>query len=164
MTGKVALLSQILGKLIYRRIHFPSWESLYHKDSSTYRLLNKVNPRSAFVPGWVTKYEYPVLNKLLFFFIPFWRRYLRLQNSQSCVMLFLLFLSTVCSSFPLGPCRHSRILIYDIVLKIAERVVRILLNSLDFSSSKAITSISLLSVVLLKPCCHRYNPSYDIPH
>ena len=65
-------------------------------------LLNKVKPCSAeFVPGCVTKYgKYPVLNELLFFFIPIRRRYLRLQNSQPYVMLFLLFLSTICSSFP----------------------------------------------------------------
>ena len=46
----------------------------------------------------------------------------------------------------------------------AEHVVQIFLNSLDFWSSETITSILLLSVILLKPCCHHYNPRYDIPH
>ena len=37
-------------------------EALYHKDNTTSRPLNKVEPRSAsIVPGWVTKYDYPVL-------------------------------------------------------------------------------------------------------
>ena len=36
-------------------------ESLYHKNSTTRRPLNKVEPCFAgFVPGWVTKNEYPV--------------------------------------------------------------------------------------------------------
>ena len=63
--------------------------------------------------------------------------------------MFFLFLS-YCSSF-----RHVRIrvYIYNIVQsskQTARPVVRILLNSLDFWSSKTITSILLLSVVLLK--------------
>ena len=36
-------------------------ESLYHKDSTTSRPLNRVEPCSVkMVPRWVTKYEYPV--------------------------------------------------------------------------------------------------------
>ena len=61
------------------------------------------------------------------------------------------YFSTKCSSF-----RHVRIrvYIYNIVQSYkptARPVVRILFNSLDFWSSKTITSILLLSVVLLKP-------------
>ena len=37
-------------------------ESIYHKDSNMFRLLNKVKSCSTeTVLGWVTKYEYPVL-------------------------------------------------------------------------------------------------------
>ena len=44
-----------------------SVESLYHKDSNMVRRFNKVKPCSArVVLGWVTKYEYPVLQKLFF--------------------------------------------------------------------------------------------------
>ena len=36
-------------------------ESIYHKDSNTFRLLNKVKSCSAeTVLGWETKYEYPL--------------------------------------------------------------------------------------------------------
>ena len=39
-----------------------SIESLNHKDSNMFRLLNNIKPCSArLVFGWVTKYEYPVL-------------------------------------------------------------------------------------------------------
>ena len=39
-----------------------SAESLYHKDSNMFRRFNKVKPCSSdLVLGWVTKYEYPVL-------------------------------------------------------------------------------------------------------
>ena len=39
-----------------------SVESLYYKDSNMFRLFNKVKPCSAkLVLGWVTKYEYLVL-------------------------------------------------------------------------------------------------------
>ena len=61
------------------------------------------------------------------------------------------YFSAICSSF-----RHVRVraYIYNIVqsskYKTARPVVRILLNSLDFWSSKTITSILLLSEVLLK--------------
>ena len=39
---------------------------------------------------------------------------------------------------------------------------QIFINSLDFWSSTTITSI--LSLSLLKPCCHQYNLRYDIPY
>ena len=54
-------------------------ESLYHKDSNTFRLLNKVKSCSAdIVLGWVTTYEYPCCNNFFFsffFLLPFSRRY-----------------------------------------------------------------------------------------
>ena len=86
-----------------------------------------------------------------FFFIPFRRRYLRLQNSPALCDVASFYFSAICSSF-----RHVRIrvYIYNVVqsFKYTTRpVVRILLNSLDFWSSKTVTSILLLSVVLLKP-------------
>ena len=49
-------------KFVEQTRHGAVLESLYHKDSTTSRPLNKVKPCSAkFEPGWVTKYEYPVL-------------------------------------------------------------------------------------------------------
>ena len=46
-------------------------ESIYHKDRNMFRLLNKVKSCSAeIVLGWVTKYEYPLLQFFFLFFSP----------------------------------------------------------------------------------------------
>ena len=62
-------------------------KSLYHKDSTTCRPLNKVEPCFAgFVPGCVTKNEYPgpcTCGNNFFFSIPFRKRYQRLRNSPT---------------------------------------------------------------------------------
>ena len=47
-------------------------ESLYQKDSDIFRRFNKVKSCSAgLVLGWVTKYEYPMLQYSFFLFFPF---------------------------------------------------------------------------------------------
>ena len=57
------------------------------------------------------------------------------------------YFSAIRSSF-----RHVRIRVYIYnIVQTARAVARILLNSLDFWSSKTVTSMLLLSVVLLKP-------------
>ena len=83
-----------------------SVESPYHKDSSTSRPLIKVKPCSAgFVHGWVTKYVFWQGFFSFFFSLTFSRRYLRLQNSQPCVMSFLLhvFINYL---FLISPCPY----------------------------------------------------------
>ena len=64
-------------------------------------------------------------------------------------MSLLLFLNYL---FLISPCPHSRVYLqYRTIVQIYSQTRRhILLNSLDFWSSKTITSILLLSVVLLK--------------
>ena len=61
--------------------------TLYHKDSTTCRPHNKVEPCFAgFVPGWVTKNEYPVWYVITFFH-SLLKAILKLQNSPAlCVV------------------------------------------------------------------------------
>ena len=121
------------------------------KGSTTCRPLNKVEPCfGGFVPGWVTKTNTPCGNNF-FFFHSLSKAILKTAELPSLVWCRFFYFWTICSSF-----RHVRIrvYIYNIVQsykQTARPVVRILLNSLDFWSSKTITSILLLSIVLLKP-------------
>ena len=77
-----------------------------------------------------------------FFSFPFEGDIKDCRTPQPCVMSFFLFLSYL---FLISPCPHSRVYLQY------RTIVRILLNSLDFWSSKTIASILLLSVALLKP-------------
>ena len=50
-----------LQHLIETKLYLSETNLSYHKDRTTCRPLNKVEPCFAgFVPGWVTKNEYPV--------------------------------------------------------------------------------------------------------
>ena len=82
-------------------------ESIYHKDSNMFRLLNKVKSCSAeTVLGWVTKYEYPLFscNNFFFLFFPFLFQgdIKESRNCHHCVMSFLSCLSTLCFSFAMA--------------------------------------------------------------
>ena len=94
---------------------------------------------------------------ITYFFHSLLKAILKTAELPSLVWCRFFYFSTICSS-----CRHVRIRVYTNI-QTARPVVRIILKSLDFWSSKTITSILFLSVVLLKPCCHDYNPHYDIP-
>ena len=97
-----------------------------------------------------------------FFSFPFEGGIKDCRTPQPCVMSFFLFLSYL---FLISPCPHFVYLQYHTIIQINSPTRHS--NSSQFSyfwSSKTITSILLLSVVLLKPCCHHYNPRYDTPH
>ena len=98
--------------------------------------------------------EWPTTNTTccnnFFFSFPFEGDIKDCRTPQPCVMSFFLFLSY---SFLISPCPHSRVYLrYRTIVQINSQTRR--LNSSQFSwlwSSKTITSISLLSVVVLKP-------------
>ena len=130
-------------------------------------LLNKVERTALFcgIRAWMgdqKRIPCVVITSFFFFSFPFEGDIKDCRTPQPCVMSLLLFLNYL---FHISPCPHSRVYLqYRPIVQMNSQTRRsILLNSLDFWSSKTITLILLLSVVLLKPCCHHYNPRYDIP-
>ena len=129
-------------------------ESPYRKDSTT-----KLSPvlRGSYLDG-SPNMNPPCCKNLFLFSFPF-KGGIKDCRTPSLVWCRFFYFSTTCSSF-----RHDRIhadnftciYLQHRINKNSETrpVVLILLNSLDFWSSKTITSILLLSVALLKPCCH----------
>ena len=87
-----------------------------------------------------------------FFSFPFEGDIKDCRTPRPCVMSFFLFLSYL---FLISPCPHSCVhlyLQYRIIVQVNSQTRRFNASqSLDFWSSKTITSILLLSVVLLKP-------------
>ena len=82
------------------------------------------------------------------FSFPFEGDFKDCRTAQPCEMSFFLFLSYL---FLISPCPHSRVYLqYRTIVQINSQT-QIVLNSLEFWSSKTITSILLLSVGLLKP-------------
>ena len=142
-------------------IHFPV-ESHYTTRTAP-RLVSstKLSPvrRSSHLDEWPTMYTTCCNN---FFFPSLLKAILKTAQLPSLVSCRFFYFSAICSSLP--PVRIHVYLFTTLYEYTADRVVRILPNSLDFWSSKTITSILLLSVVLLKPCCHHYNPRHDILH
>ena len=153
-------VSSIKMVTVYRRPMFQLWV----RTESRLVCSTKLSPvrRRSHLDEWPTTNTTCCNN--FFFFILFRRPYLRLQKhpalSDVASSIFLSYL------FLISPCPHSRVYLqYRTIVQIHSQSRRyILLNSLDFWSSKTITSILLLSVALLKPCCRHYNPRYDIPH
>ena len=98
--------------------------------------------------GWVTKYEYPVLQLLFFSFSPFLFQgdIKGLQNCHPCVMSFLLFINFL---FLISPWpylyviyRHYR----SINKQRAGQVARILLNSLIIRKFIQLVNVVTFSV------------------
>ena len=85
-----------------------------------------------------------------FFFIPFRRRYLRLQTYPALCDVASSISQLFVPHFAMSAFACIFTISYNCTNKQTRPVVRILLNFLDFWSSKTITSILLLSVVLLK--------------
>ena len=110
----------------------------------------KLSPvlRDSYLDGW-PKTNTPCGNNFFFFSFPFEGDVKDCRTPQPCVMSILLFLNYL---FLVSPCRHSRVYLqYRTIVQIHSKTRRrILLNSLDFWSSKT-SSV-------------KTNPRYDIPH
>ena len=110
----------------------------------------KLSPvlRDSYLDGW-PKTNTRVVITFNFFSFPFEGDIKDCRTHQPCVMSLLLFLNNL---FLISPCPHSRVYLqYRTIVQINSQTRRS--NSSQFSwlwSSKTITSILLLSVVLLK--------------